>query len=110
MIIRYTKFVCAGRIYQYSSDTITINLATIAICSTSTKDKIKLQIIIFCVKHNREQTITLEFEIGTGHGRGGCDMIYLSIVLFSAIKYSCIIYKYINITQGYQRNKNIHNT
>ena len=72
-------------------------------CSSSTKDKIKLQIIIFCVKHNREQTITLEFKMG--HGPGGCDMIYLSIVLISAIKYSCTIYKYINITQGYQRNK-----
>ena len=71
-----------------------------AICSTSTKDKIKLQIIIFCVKHNREQTITLEFEIGTGHGRGGCDMIYFSIDLISAIKYSCTRYKYINITRG----------
>ena len=57
------------------------------------------------MKHNGEQTITPEFEIGTG--RGGCDMIYLSIVLIGAIKYSCT--KYINITQGYQRNKNIHN-
>ena len=64
------------------------------------KDKIKLQIIIFCVKHNREQTITLEFEIGTGHGRGGCDMIYFRIDLISAIKYSCTRYKYINITRG----------
>ena len=72
--------------------------------------KIKLQIIIFCVKHNREQTITPEFEIGKGQGRGGCDMIYLSIVLINAIKYSCTIYKYINITRGYQRNKNIHNS
>ena len=46
-----------------------------------------------------------------GHGRGGCDMIYLSIVLISAIKYSCTIYKYINITQGNKKiNKNIHNT
>ena len=59
--------------------------------STSTKDKIKLHIILFCVKHNREQTITLEFEMGTGRGCGGCDMIYLSIVLISAIKYSCSI-------------------
>ena len=59
-------------------------------CSTSTKDKIKLYIIKFCVKHNREQTKTLELEMG--HGRGGCDMIYLSIVLISAIKkYSCTI-------------------
>ena len=62
---------------------------------------IKLQIIIFCVKHNHEQTITLEFEMGTGHGRGGYGIVYLSIVLISAIKYSCTIYKYINITQGY---------
>ena len=55
--------------------------------------------MIFCAKHNREQTITPEFEIGTGHGRGGCDMIYLSIILISAIKYSCTIYIYINITR-----------
>ena len=51
-----------------------LNLATIAICSTSTKDKIKLQIIIFCVKHNREQTITLEFEISWGRGKGLWDV------------------------------------
>ena len=87
-----------------------LNLATLPICSTSIKDKIKLQIIIFCVKHNGEQTVTLEFEIGTEHGCGGCDMIYLSIVLIGAIKHLCTIYKYINITQGYQRNKNIYNT
>ena len=62
------------------------------------------------MKHNGEQIITLEFEIGMGHGRGGCDTIYLSIVLMGAIKYSCTIYKYINITQGYQRSKTIHNT
>ena len=60
-------------------------------CSTSTKDKIILHIIMFCVKHNRERTITLEFEMGTVPGRGGCDMIYLSIVLINVIKYSCTI-------------------
>ena len=58
-------------------------------CSTSAKDKIKLHIIIFCVKHNREQTITLEFK--KGRGRGGFDMIYLSIILINAIKYSCTL-------------------
>ena len=62
------------------------------------------------MKHNGAQTIILEFEIGTGRGGGGCDMTYLSIVLIGAIKYSCTIYRYINITQGYQRNKNIHHT
>ena len=43
-------------------------------CSTSIKDKIKLQIIICCVKHNREQTITLEFEISWGRGMGVGDV------------------------------------
>ena len=56
-------------------------------CSSSTKDQIKLHIIIFCVKHNREKTITLQLEMGKGQGRGGCDLIYLSIILMSVIKY-----------------------
>ena len=64
------------------------------------------------MKHNREQTITLEFQIRTGHGRGGGGMGHdlFEHCLISAIKYSCTIYKYINIIQEYQRNKNIHNT
>ena len=60
-----------GRVYQYSSDTITKSSNTIAVCSTSTKNKNKLHIIIFCVKHNRERTITLEFEMRTGGGAWG---------------------------------------
>ena len=93
MIIRYTIFLCAGEsIYQYCSDTITKSSNTIAMCSTSTQDKNKLRIITFCVKHNRGRTITLEFEMGTGRGYGGCDVIYLSIVFISAIKYSCTLY------------------
>ena len=54
------------------------------------KVQIKVHIIIFCVKHNRERTITLELE--TGKGRGVVvGHVYLSIVLISAIKYSCTI-------------------
>ena len=62
-------------------------------CSTSTKDKIKLQIIIFCVKHNRERTMTLEFETGKRRGRGGCDMIYMSIFLIGIIN-TRVLYKH----------------
>ena len=63
------------------------------------------------MKHNREQTITLEFEISWGRGMGVGDVHDLfEHCLISAIKYSSTIYKYINITQGYQRNKIINNT
>ena len=65
MIIRYTIFLCAGESIS-ESDITTKSMETITICSTSTKDKIKLHIIIFCVKHNRDRTITLEFEMGVG--------------------------------------------
>ena len=57
-------------------------------CPTSTKDKIKLHIIKFCVKHNCERT---GIRDGDGAGRGGCDMIYFSIILISAINYSCTL-------------------
>ena len=50
------------------------------------------------MKHNREQTITLEFEMGAGHGRGGCDMIYMSTVLIKGeLVYStCVLLVYTN--------------
>ena len=70
--------VCNYYVCQYSSDTITNSINNSNMLNF-TKDKIKLQIIIFCVKHNREQTITLEFEIPWGRGMGVGAVYYIQI-------------------------------
>ena len=66
--------MCRGEymMYQYSSDTITKSSNNSNVLNFNKRKKNNLYIIIFCVKHNREQTKTQKFKIGTGHGREGC--------------------------------------